>query len=119
MLNMKPALAAALALLLAMPAWAGSLSLSATTGSNACPTVTAPSGGATLTNCITGTDAQLSRVTTVYKELMGLNPATTSAQTFQAFAARLWADIKATTQAHEQTKARVSAETGVAPVDMQ
>lgn len=119
MLTTIRALVLLLGLLLAAPSWAGSLSLSATSGSATCPIVTAPVGGQTVTHCIAGTDAQLVRVAAAYRSLLELDPASTNAAVFQALAQRLFAEVKAVVQLYEQNQARISAETGVAPVDMQ
>ena len=124
---MKSIFLAAVLSALALPAHAGSLSISATTG-GACPTVTAPSGGATSTQCIAGTDAQMARVTAAYKALYGqiCNTASppvcrdrTNAETFQALARGIFDGIKANVQSYEKSTVRKTAEDGVAQVGLE
>jgi hypothetical protein len=112
-------LGAALAFALAAPAQAGSLAIVGTSGSNTCPAVTPPSGGASITRCITGPDAQFARVIAAYKAIHGLPANATTAQVFTALAASIMDGIKANVLSHERAAARTTAEDGVAPVDMQ
>lgn len=104
-------------MILASPAFAGTLTLSVTTS------------GGTLTQSVTIPDADIARVVTAYKAAYpqtcdtatppNCTSNTTNAQVFRALAQGIFAGIKANVLSYEQGAAASSVTSAVNPVSMQ